>query len=78
MQEPNTSLLANPRNSWVPVEGPVSIGALFGDSQVSLGPDGELFLHSRRAQPGPGEQGFAKRIVHVLAPSPPPEGDMLI
>ncbi len=45
---PLVAVLANPRNSWVPLEGPVFIGALYGDSQVSFAPDGELFLHSGR------------------------------
>jgi hypothetical protein len=45
---PLVVVLANPRNSWVPLEGPLFIGALFGDSQVSFAPDGELFFHSGR------------------------------
>jgi hypothetical protein len=45
---PLVVVLANPRNSWVPLEGPVFIGALFGDSQVSFAPDGALFFHSGR------------------------------
>jgi hypothetical protein len=45
---PLVVVLANPRNSWVPLEGHVFIGALFGDSQVSFAPDGELFFHSGR------------------------------
>lgn len=45
---PLVVVLANPRNSWVPLEGPVFIGALFGDSQVSFAPDGELYFHSGR------------------------------
>jgi len=45
---PLVVVLANPRNSRVPPEGPVFIGALFGDSQVSFAPDGELYFHSGR------------------------------
>jgi hypothetical protein len=45
---PLVVVLANPRNSWVPLEGPVFIAALFGDSQASFAPDGELFFHSGR------------------------------
>jgi hypothetical protein len=45
---PLVVVLANPRNSWVPLEGPMFIGALFGDSQASFAPDGELFFHSGR------------------------------
>jgi len=45
---PLVVVLANPRNSWVPLVGPVFIGALFGDSQVSFTADGELYFHSGR------------------------------
>lgn len=45
---PLVVVLANPRNSSVPLEGPVFIGALFGDSQISFSPDSEFFLHSGR------------------------------
>jgi hypothetical protein len=45
---PLVVVLANPRNSWVPLEGPMFIGALFGDSQVSFAPDGGLYFHSGR------------------------------
>jgi hypothetical protein len=45
---PLVVVLANPRNSWVPLMGPVFIGALFGDSQVSFTADGELYFHSGR------------------------------
>jgi len=41
-------VLANPRNSWVPLEGPMFIGALYGDMQASFAPDGDLFFHSGR------------------------------
>lgn len=45
---PLVVVLANPRNSWVPLEGPMFIGALFGDMQVSFAPDGSLFFHAGR------------------------------
>jgi hypothetical protein len=45
---PLVVVLANPRNSWVPLDGPSIIGALFGDLQVSFTADGELFFHAGR------------------------------
>jgi hypothetical protein len=45
---PLVVVLANPRNSWVPLEGPMFIAALFGDSQVSFTPEGDLHFHSGR------------------------------
>lgn len=41
-------VLANPRNSWVPLEGPMFIGAMYGDMQASFTPDGDLILNSGR------------------------------
>jgi hypothetical protein len=45
---PLVVVLANPRNSWVPLEGPLFIGALFGDPQVSFAQGGGLRFHSGR------------------------------
>jgi hypothetical protein len=45
---PLVVVLANPRNSWVPLEGPMFVGALFGDPQASFSPDGGAFFHSGR------------------------------
>ena len=45
---PLVVVLANPRNSWVPLEGPMFIGALFGDMQVSFAPGGGIFFHAGR------------------------------
>ena len=41
-------VLANPRNSWVPLEGPMFIGALFGDPEVSFAPDDGIAFGSGR------------------------------
>jgi hypothetical protein len=45
---PLVVILANPHNSWVPLEGPMFIGALFGDPQVNFAQDGGLRFHSGR------------------------------
>jgi hypothetical protein len=45
---PLVVVLANPRNSWVPLEGPMFIGALFGDVQASFAPDGGVIFHAGR------------------------------
>ena len=45
---PLVVVIANPRNSWMPLEGPMFIGALFGDMQVSFARDGSLFFHAGR------------------------------
>ena len=45
---PLVVVLANPRNSSVPLEGPMFIGALFGDTKVSFAPDGGPFFHAGR------------------------------
>jgi hypothetical protein len=45
---PLVVVLANPRNSSVPLEGPMFISALFGDMNARFAPDGELFFHVGR------------------------------
>ncbi len=45
---PLVVVLANPRNSSVPLEGPMFISALFGDMNVSFAPGGGLFFHAGR------------------------------
>jgi hypothetical protein len=45
---PLVVVLANPRNLWVPLEGPMFIGALFGDMQASFAPDDGIFFHAGR------------------------------
>lgn len=45
---PLVVVLANPRNSSVPLEGPMFISALFGDMQVSFAPVGGVFFHAGR------------------------------
>lgn len=45
---PLVVVLVNPCNSWVPLESPMFISALFGDSQVSFTPGGEIHFHSGR------------------------------
>ena len=45
---PLVVVVANPRNSWEPLEGPMFIGALFGDPQVRLTPGGGMGLGSGR------------------------------
>jgi hypothetical protein len=45
---PLVVVLANPRNSSVPLEGPMFISALFGDMNVSFTPDGGLLFQAGR------------------------------
>lgn len=45
---PLVVVLANPRNSWVPLEGPMFLGALFGDPQARLTADGAMVFGSGR------------------------------
>jgi len=45
---PLVVVLANPRNSWVPLEGAMFLGALFGDMQYSFTPDGDGIFHAGR------------------------------
>jgi len=45
---PLVVVLANPRNSWVPLEGAMFLGALFGDMQYSFLSNGEGILRAGR------------------------------
>jgi hypothetical protein len=45
---PLVVLLANPRNSWVPLEGAMFLGALFGDPQAVFTPEGGIAFGSGR------------------------------
>jgi hypothetical protein len=45
---PLVVVLANPRNSWVPIEGAMFLGALFGDPGAYLTPDGGMAMGSGR------------------------------
>lgn len=45
---PLVVVIANPRNSWVPLEGPMFIGALYGDPQASFTSGGGMIFSSGR------------------------------
>lgn len=45
---PLVVVLANPRNSWVPLEGAMFLGALFGDPGARLTPEGGMTMGSGR------------------------------
>ena len=45
---PLVVVIANPRNSWVPLDAPMFIGALYGDPQASFVPGGGLVFGAGR------------------------------
>ena len=45
---PLVVVIANPRNSWMPLDAPMFIGALYGDPQASFAPGGGLVFSTGR------------------------------